>query len=67
MAAPELIGAGESVVTVADRLGHTNASTVIQVYAHLLQGSEDNTRRAIDGAWHESSSFAGENSAGSQS
>ena len=49
--ASELIGAGESVVTVADRLGHTNASTVIQVYAHLLQGSEDNTRRAIDNAW----------------
>jgi integrase len=48
--ASTLIHAGESVVTVADRLGHSNATTVLKVYAHLIEGGEDRTRRAIDGA-----------------
>jgi integrase len=46
-----LLAAGESVVTVAARLGHRNATMIIQTYGHLVPGTEDRTRRAIDAAW----------------
>ena len=46
-----LLAAGESVVTVAARLGHRNANMVIKTYGHLVPGTEDRTRRAIDLAW----------------
>ena len=46
-----LLLAGESVVTVAARLGHKDASKVISIYGHLVPGTEDRTRRAIDSAW----------------
>lgn len=46
-----LIDAGESVVTVAARLGHKDASIVVAVYAHLLPNGEERSRKAIDGAW----------------
>jgi integrase len=46
-----LLGAGESVVAVAERLGHKNASLVISTYGHLMPDSEERTRQAIDGAW----------------
>jgi integrase len=46
-----LLGAGESVVAVAERLGHENATLVLTTYGHLLPDSEDRTRRAIDQAW----------------
>jgi integrase len=46
-----LLAAGESVVAVAERLGHENATLVLSTYAHLLPDSEDRTRRAIDAAW----------------
>lgn len=46
-----LLAAGESVVTVAERLGHRNATLVLRVYGHLMPDSEDRTRRAIDAAW----------------
>ena len=46
--ASHLLAAGESVVTVAERLGHENASLVISTYGHVVQGSEERTRRAID-------------------
>ena len=46
-----LLAAGESVVTVAARLGHRNASMVIATYGHLVPGTEDRTRRAMDLAW----------------
>ncbi len=49
--ASRLIHAGESVVVVADRLGHANATTVLKTYAHMLQGQEDRTRKAMDEAW----------------
>ena len=45
---------GESVVAVAERLGHHNASLVLSTYGHLVPDSEDRTRRAIDGAWSSS-------------
>jgi integrase len=46
-----LLAAGESVVAVAERLGHENATLVLTTYGHLLPDSEDRTRRAIDAAW----------------
>lgn len=45
-----LLAAGESVVTVAERLGDTPAM-VLEVYGHVMPGSEDRTRKAIDAAW----------------
>lgn len=46
-----LLAAGESVVAVAERLGHENATLVLRTYGHLMPGSEDRTRRAVDAAW----------------
>lgn len=46
-----LLAAGESVVAVAHRLGHKDATLVLQVYGHLLPDTEERTRRAIDAAW----------------
>lgn len=47
-----LLAAGESVVAVAEVLGHEDATLVLQVYGHLMPGSEDRTRKAVDAAWH---------------
>jgi integrase len=46
-----LLAAGESVVAVAERLGHTSAALVLRTYGHLMPGQEDRTRRAVDAAW----------------
>lgn len=46
-----LLAAGESVVAVAERLGHENAQLVLKTYGHLMPDSEDRTRRAVDEAW----------------
>jgi integrase len=46
-----LLAAGESVVAVAERLGHENATLVLKTYGHLMPDSEDRTRRAVDEAW----------------
>lgn len=46
-----LLAAGESVVAVAERLGHDDASLVLSTYGHLMPDMEDHTRRAIDAAW----------------
>ena len=46
-----LLSAGESVVAVAERLGHENATLVLTTYGHLLPDSEERTRRALDEAW----------------
>jgi integrase len=46
-----LLAAGESVVAVAERLGHENAGLVLSTYGHLMPDSEDRTRRAVDDAW----------------
>jgi integrase len=46
-----LLAAGESVVAVAERLGHENATLVLKTYGHLMPNTEDRTRRAIDAAW----------------
>jgi integrase len=46
-----LLSRGESVIVVAERLGHENASLVLSTYGHLMPDSEDRTRKAIDDAW----------------
>jgi integrase len=46
-----LLAAGESVVAVAERLGHENATLVLKTYGHLMPDTEDRTRRAVDEAW----------------
>ena len=43
-----LIAAGCDVVTVQRALGHAQASTTLNVYAHLWPDPEDITRRALD-------------------
>ncbi|MGH3899324.1 MAG: site-specific integrase [Pseudonocardiaceae bacterium] len=49
-----LLAAGESVVAVAEWLGHDNATLVLTTYGHLMAGSEDRMRRAVDGAYADS-------------
>jgi len=46
-----LLYAGESVIAVAERLGHKNANLVLSTYGHLLPDSEERTRKALDVAW----------------
>ncbi len=43
-----LLAAGESVVAVAERLGHEDASPMLSTYGHLMPNSDDRTRSAID-------------------
>jgi integrase len=46
-----LLAARESVVAVAERLGHEDATLVLTTYGHLMPDSEQRTRRAVDEAW----------------
>ena len=46
-----LLAAGESVVAVAEWLGHDNATLILTVYGHLMPHAEDRMRRAIDTAY----------------
>jgi len=46
-----LLQAGESVVAVAEWLGHDNAALVLSTYGHLMPHSEDRMRKAIDAAY----------------
>jgi integrase len=46
-----LLAAGESVVAVAEYLGHKDATLVLRTYGHVVQGRDDHMRRAIDLAW----------------
>ncbi len=46
-----LLHAGESVIAVAERLGHKNANLVLSTYGHLMPDSEERTRKALEAAW----------------
>ncbi|MGH3548562.1 MAG: tyrosine-type recombinase/integrase, partial [Pseudonocardiaceae bacterium] len=46
-----LLAACESVVAVAEWLGHDNATLVLTTYGHLMANSEDRMRKAIDTAY----------------
>ena len=43
-----LLAAGESIVTVSERLGHSDPAFTLKVYAHMMPNSEPQTRNAID-------------------
>jgi hypothetical protein len=46
-----LLASGESVIAVAERLGHDNdANLALSTHGHLLPDLEDRTRRAVDSA-----------------
>jgi integrase len=47
-----LLASGQSVVAVAELLGHENATLVLTTYGHLLPGGEVRARKAIDTAWN---------------
>jgi integrase len=47
-----LLAAGESVIAVAERLGHEDATLVLTTYGHLMPDLEDRTRKAVDEAWN---------------
>jgi integrase len=49
-----LIKHGESVKTVSERLGHTNAAMTLNIYTHLWPDSEERTRAAVDKAYADS-------------
>lgn len=46
--ASALLEAGESVVAVQRRLGHASAEETLQTYSHLMPGSDDRSRQALD-------------------
>jgi integrase len=46
--ASALIGHGESVKVVQQRLGHASALMTLDTYAHLWPDSDDSTRAAVD-------------------
>lgn len=43
-----LIEVGEHPRAIADRLGHTNVNTVLNVYGHLLEGTDEAAANRID-------------------
>lgn len=43
------------MVAVAELLGHEDATLVLTTYGHLMPGSEDRTRKAVDAAWNAAS------------
>jgi hypothetical protein len=48
------------VVAVAERLGHHDATLVLSTYGHLMPGSEDRTRKAVNAACDPVSEDSGE-------
>ncbi|GGU81875.1 hypothetical protein GCM10010260_13010 [Streptomyces filipinensis] len=53
-----LIKHGESVKTVSERLGHTNAAMTLNIDTHLWLASEERTRAAVDQAYADRSADA---------
>lgn len=50
-----LLASGQSVIAVAELLGHENATLVLSTYGHLMPGGDDLARKAIDVAWQATS------------
>ena len=48
-AATQLLAAGVPVKTVSARLGHANASTTLNIYAHQLESADDDAARVLGG------------------
>lgn len=49
-----LIANGQSVLAVGELMGHENAMLVLTTYGHLMPGSEELARKAIEAAWEAS-------------
>jgi integrase len=47
--ASRLLGAGVPVKTVSGRLGHANAATTLNVYAHFLENSDAEAAKVLGG------------------
>ena len=43
-----LIDAGESIKVVSNNLGHSDPAFTWRTYVHLIKGTEDRTRQAVD-------------------
>jgi integrase len=43
-----MLAAGVSVKELAEYLGHADPAFTLRVYAHMMPGSHDRARRAID-------------------
>lgn len=46
-----LLAAGESILVVAERLGHSDPAFTLRTYTHVMPGSEQRTRDILDSAW----------------
>jgi integrase len=54
--ASTLLDAGESIIALAEYLGHTDPGFTLRTYTHLMPSSQERTRRAIDGVFGRRSS-----------
>jgi integrase len=43
-----LLAAGHDIQTTSTRLGHSNAATTLRIYAHTLQGADQEAAKSID-------------------
>jgi integrase len=55
-----LLASGQSVIAVAELLGHENATLVLSTYGHLMPGGDDLARKAVDAAWAAAAAASGE-------
>jgi integrase len=46
-----LLDAGESITTVAARLGHRDTATTLRTYAHLMPGADQRAAEAVGRAF----------------
>ncbi|MDQ4104027.1 MAG: tyrosine-type recombinase/integrase, partial [Actinomycetota bacterium] len=53
--ASTLLDAGESIVALAEYLGHADPGFTLRTYTHLMPSSQERTRRAVDGVFGKSS------------
>ena len=51
-----LIAGGENPKVVQKRMGHSDVTTTLRVYAHLFADADEQTRDVLDAAWAEESS-----------
>jgi integrase len=52
--ASTLLDAGESIVALAEYLGHSDPGFTLRTYTHLMPASSQRTRHAVDGAFNPS-------------
>lgn len=47
-----MIASGAAVTTVANRLGHANASTTTKIYAHAIRSADEAAAEAVEDMLH---------------